>query len=524
MATLTPTTFGKANSFRARTRAEIPAGSEGARDIEVLSESMFCIYFAIWKSRKKTEYLTRTGRGWEIWKYITTTEHLKKFARTLGITRMIYRVMTDQAFVSKIDKVYPFMARNNEQWANRLIKQMNAFYSSGKTKFSGSYTVMRADVIPSGFNPYEVYKEISNKVKKHKDFTQKIDPDKWNPSDVWIFSPAAIQALTGFVRNAKSSIISDPEYKCGYMAEMNLKIYTLYKLGQLYPVSLKAPGTGGGGVSIEAKNAVNPSFKKEVEYKGVSFTKDNIDVKLNFAVHLKKKINGTWKMEQKDYMIGRMKTKGATVGGFGSGGGSRLEIEISRPKGLGARFGGIGTNIQEVVIENTDTSGILRLDRIRHKFPELYKKYKWGGTGSWQGREHYAKELQKVGKDNQHVFVDEIRPYTDALFQHLNNSPVNWDPPQSVLSSKPGVVYISKTHAGEVGVAVDSIVRNFMRSIVLENLYNIASSTSVHTGAAMEQIERRVDTMSTRLKADIERFPPAKADLIWEGGFHLVVM
>ena len=85
-------------------------------------------------------------------------------------------------------------------------------------------------------------------------------------------------------------------------------------------------------------------------------------------------------------------------------------------------------------------------------------------------------------------------------------------------------MFISKTHAGEVGVAVDGIVRTFMKSIVLENLYNIASSTSVQTGTALEQLERRVDGLSTQLKADIQKFPPAKADMIWESGFHLVVM
>ncbi len=521
MATLTPEVFGKANRIRPRTQGVIPAGSTGAREIEVLSESLFCIYFAIWKSRKKTEYLTRSGRGWEIWKYMTTTAHLRSFARVLGITSMINKVITDPAFNSKIDKVYNFLARNNEEWAGQIESQMNAFFASPLTKFSGSYIVMRADVIPRGFNPYEVYKVVSDKVKSHKDFTQKIDPDKWNPSDVWIFSPVAIQAMGAFVRNAKSSVIAEPEYKCGYMAELNNKIYTLFKLGQLYPVSLKAPGTR---VTVVAKNAINPTFKKEVEYKGLSYTRDNIDVKLNFAVHLKKKENGQWKMEQRNYIEGRMKTKGATVGGFGSGGGSRLEIEISRPKGLGARFGGIGTNIQEVVIEKTDTSGILALDRIRHKFPDLYRKYKWGGTGNWQGREQYAKELQRVGRNNQNEFVEEIQPYTDALFKYLNNSPINWDPPHTVLGSKPGVVFISKTHAGEVGVAVDGIVRTFMKSIVLENLYNIASSTSVQTGTALEQLERRVDGLSTQLKADIQKFPPAKADMIWESGFHLVVM
>ena len=62
-----------------------------------------------------------------------------------------------------------------------------------------------------------------------------------------------------------------------------------------------------------------------------------------------------------------------------------------------------------------------------------------------------------------------------------------------------------------------------MKGVVLENLHNIASSQKVQTGTALEQIQRRVSTLGGILKGELERFPPAKADLIWESGFHLVV-
>ena len=140
------------------------------------------------------------------------------------------------------------------------------------------------------------------------------------------------------------------------------------------------------------------------DYIDVEYERNNVDVKLNFAIDLKKKNgNGGWKVETKDYMIGRMKTKSATVTGFGSGGGSRLEIEITRPRG-GARYGSMGTNIQEVVIEKTETSGIRQLDKIRHNFPELYRRFGWGGQKGWHGRKAYEKAL----KEDPDGFVDII--------------------------------------------------------------------------------------------------------------------
>ena len=60
-------------------------------------------------------------------------------------------------------------------------------------------------------------------------------------------------------------------------------------------------------------------YKQEVRYIDVEYERNNVDVKLNFAIDLKKKNgNGGWKVETKDYMLGRMKTKSATVTGFGS--------------------------------------------------------------------------------------------------------------------------------------------------------------------------------------------------------------
>ena len=116
MATLTPEIFGKAGRIRPRATGELPAGSMGARDIEVLSEAMFCFYFAIWRSRKKTEYLTRSGRGWEIWKYITTVSHVRSFAKQLNISSMVNRVMIKLSIVRLVKYIifYLEIMRNGQ--------------------------------------------------------------------------------------------------------------------------------------------------------------------------------------------------------------------------------------------------------------------------------------------------------------------------------------------------------------------------------------------------------------------------
>tara|TARA_B100001250_G_C19758388_1_gene771253 strand:- start:46 stop:1572 length:1527 start_codon:yes stop_codon:yes gene_type:complete len=492
------------------------------KDVEVLSESFFAIAFAIWKQRKKTKLKDLggfVGEGSQ-WKYITTIAHVRKWFSDLGIGGIASQVLRDPEFKSRVQLCWSFLngkgGIGGKVWGEIIPMQMNAFFSSSLTKIGGSYVAMRADMIPPAFNPYEVYKKVSKKVKQHRDFSEEINPNKWNPADVWIFSPVAIQTLKTFVTSANDRILNDPAYDVGYMNELNNKIYTLYKVGQLFPVSLKAPS---GAIRIVQMNAEDMSYKQEVRYLNVEFDNNNVDVKLNFAVDLKKKNGrGGWKVETANYMEGRMKTKSATVTGFGSGGGSRLEIEITRPRG-GARYGSLGTNIQEVVIEKTETSGIRELDKIRHGFPDLYRRFGWGASSGWHGRRAYEKAL----KEDPEGFINVIKPYTDALYRSLGPSGAVWDPPQKVLGNKPGVVYVSKTHAGEIGVAVDKIMRNFMKGVVLENLFNIASSQQVQTGTAQEQIKRRAAGLGKKLKGDLQKFPPAKADLIWKSSFHLVV-
>ena len=99
-----------------------------------------------------------------------------------------------------------------------------------------------------------------------------------------------------------------------------------------------------------------------------------------------------------------------------------------------------------------------------------------------------------------------------------------WDPPQSMLNvDHPGKVWLSKAHAGEIAVAVEGILNDVMKDITMENLFNTAASQKVQTGTSIGQLKRRLKTMDNRLKEDLREFPPAKANLIWNSCFYLVV-
>ena len=192
-------------------------------DVEVLSEALFCIYFAIWKGNgtKKDEYLSTQGdksfrRVWERGvgtrqSPIDTIGKFNAWANYMGISSTIRRVTSDPAFRGRVNKIHNFIngfpRSTPGLWGRRLVAQQEAFWGSQYTSLvSKTYSAMRADMIPATYNPYQVYESISAKVRSNTEFTASIDKDKWNPSDIWMFTSTAVSELTPFKRNLNNQV------------------------------------------------------------------------------------------------------------------------------------------------------------------------------------------------------------------------------------------------------------------------------------------------------------------------------
>ena len=144
---------------------------------------MFCYYFAIYRKKKDKDYSVSD------WNNVKKVKDIATFTNKYGITSMVSNVNNDPAFRSRVDKVSEFLANRKNFWARALESQMNAIFSSKvKFKSSGSYFIMRADMIPKNYDPYQGYEQLSRLVRGKLGFRGTIDKDKWNPSDVWVFT------------------------------------------------------------------------------------------------------------------------------------------------------------------------------------------------------------------------------------------------------------------------------------------------------------------------------------------------
>ena len=73
------------------------------KDVEVLSEALFCYYFAIYKNKKEKIIILI------VWNRIKNQSDLISFTNRMGITSMVKNVNTDPAFKIRIPKVIEFL-------------------------------------------------------------------------------------------------------------------------------------------------------------------------------------------------------------------------------------------------------------------------------------------------------------------------------------------------------------------------------------------------------------------------------
>lgn len=464
-------------------------GTVGGKEVEVFSEAFFCYYFALMSEGLLTNYSPN------IWKTITTKQQLDAWTKKIGIHSYVETQNSDKAFTSRLHLAIPFLVVNG--WHDRLVKQMTKFFSVVKPAKGKNYEAMRADEMPKDINAQEVFSILAEKAKQKFGFSRAVDKDKWNPGDVWIFSTQGKTKLKALLAKARQQANSPAPYVAGAVAELNKMIYDLYLSKDLFPVSLKAPGST---VHVSEENAVGSNITKTARFIKTELGPTNLDVKIHFAVDLydeKKK-----QVVEKNYLVGRIKSKTDT-GGF------RLEIEAP---GAGARFGSIGTENYQWIIYNTDNTGVKKLQKIREEFAGKNKPLEGvlpdnkAGDKNWLGASGIQSFVKKNPKD-----VDDLKPYLDKMYELINGS--------GEFQRDGGKDIMNKTIAAEIGVAIEFITNKLTRDVTVENLYDLAASQRFSAGVRADQLAKRKGIYSKEAKT----LGPKEALYVFESCFYLKV-
>lgn len=484
-------------------RGSSGGGGVEKKDVEVLSEAMFCFYFAVYLNKKQKKYSPIE------WESINTTQEARALLTKYGLTPNCGRMLADKEFTARISKIKIFL--NQKGWHNRLVMQMDAFFA--KYSFSGSnWYAMRTDVIPAQYNPYILYNACANKAKTAFDFKTATDSNKWNPADIWIFNPRSIGGMKKFLSKVNQLNSLTPDYVVGYLNAVNNYISSQYKQKNLYPVSLKAPAAT---VHISEENYKGSSYYKVVHYKHVIFTNGNQDAKIQFSVDIVDKI--TNQITKRNYMVGNIKTKTAENGG------ARLEIEVVSGGGGGARYGSAGTENYSWIINETDSSGVQKLRNLRNSQTAIKEHFPSGKV--WAGGLHYLNLIKRGSiKPEDYPAWEQ---YCNVLFAEITGDRGTTFDVSAIRGANNPTdqlkALLNKVAAGEIGVAIKDITSRLKRDVTVENLYDLMASQRYSAGVRPEQLQRRLKAYGNEFKDEIESLPPSQAKLVYESCFHVKV-
>lgn len=453
--------------------------------VEVLSEAFFCIYMAMQVSHTLNKYVK--DETYKEWDDIQKAPDISLFAKQYNIGKYVNKQLSASVFKSYVKFANAFLV--DKGWHERLMAQVKVFTSKYPIK-EKKYTFIRADNLPKSMDPYNTFNVVAEQIKNKVGFSRGVDKDKWNPADVWFYTPQAEQKLSTKLKDLESEVRKKPATAVAQLNKLNQIIYKLFKDKDLYPISLKAPA--GTSARVSAINE-DGDIEQVVKFDKVDLGQKNLDVKIKFDLIYQKRISK--KLVKK--MTGYLKSKTDT-GGF------RLELEFP---GTGARFGTLGTENYMYIIYNTDKSGIKSLIKKREEsnvFAKIPEKYKPGtGQLDWLGASGYQKLSKSEGAQPY------LEGYMQSMFKEINNELYKIGTPseKSVLN---------KTIASEIAIAINNIKNKITKEITVENIYNLAVSQGLKIGVSKEQMRARGEKSKTIIDKSVTK-------TLFDSCFHLKV-
>tara|TARA_B100000131_G_scaffold283551_1_gene291562 strand:+ start:19 stop:1752 length:1734 start_codon:yes stop_codon:yes gene_type:complete len=462
---------------------------------EVLSEVGFCFYYAMLVNGHLDSYTP------EVWKEIKNTAGFKILCKQFtGVSTMLTYEFNDvKALDSQLSKMYSFLT--NEKWHDVLIAQTKAF----KNKYNGvgkSYFLARPSALPTNINPYTPYSNLATSLKEMMGLSRKIDPNKWNPADFWIFSNNGLRLVKQWVtKSRRFKAVRSETYTSSYMNLVNRQLLKLYKAGDVYPVSLKKSGMSPRIIEV---NSANVEIEQTIEYDKVVLSATNQDVQIFYKL----KTFDNNKLVSDKLMYAKMKT---LAGGF------RLEL-YQKDKDSEARHGSIGVGIQSFIIKNTADSGIKQVEDIRDEYPQLKGIVPLRNSMQWLGTNKYI----KIG-----LQAEQLLPYLNKMMEAVNGPGVNseFKLDNSDTDAKRAEKIATKTGASEIAIAVTKILNKHARDITIENLHLAAGSAGVQVGASPQQLKSRFKFLGMKEDDIISLREDTKAfDALLEAGFHLKIL
>jgi len=322
-----------------------------------------------------------------------------------------------------------------------------------------------ARVTPLNYNPYKIFAIANSGVK----------PDKWNPSDIWIFSPTGLRDIIHF-----NTVMASRDVK--NINVINNFLHKKYDSGDIIGVSLKKLNPSSPHFSlqnskyfvdqIDINNQRNPPI--------IEFTAGNQDVKINFSlrtIRLDKPVGRNMRQEQIQNLSGQV-VQGSQKNVMIKFNVNKKQLELFYEQGgvktSEARHGSIGNQVYTKIISETSNQGIAELNKIKSKYRDTDLNLNMDNS-------MFVSQRVDFNRDNLSVALG----YLSDLWQSINGDvlPSTWI---QKYGDRPEAIKM-KSISGEIGVSINSIPNEKVKTRVIQNLYNAAASVGVMSGLNAEE-------------------------------------
>lgn len=433
----------------------------GGRDTEVYSEILvqFCLAYRLIYGERATHDKVGEGDDFKPDVFRAVKNRIVtagKFSLTNSTTRKNLRQFSRQ------------ISDGTDTWLDSSSASAEVLVS--KLKIPNDAKIFNDKVFGTGGtgDPYAVYLKANTGLQ----------PDKWNPADIWIMTPEGIRSLVHFNRIAANKEKSS-------VALINNFLIRQFNDRDIIPVSLKKTKANPSSVHYTIMNS--NQFVERISFGGtnnptIELTGGNRDMKINFTLETVELNNGISARSAQANLFGNI---GKPVSGSQKNirikynvNKKQLELEYTQsgqPSLALAKMGSLGSKSFTSIVSQTSNQGINELNKIK-------KKYK-----------------DDLGLDTGDYFVSQTVKFTDEQYDqmtmYMNNiwTQVTGDNMPDMRKDKAigndVKLLKDKLMSSELSLAISGIKNEKVQRRVVQNLYNACASIGFGSGLNKEERE-----------------------------------
>ena len=433
----------------------------GGRDTEVYSEILvqFCLAYRLIYGHRATHDKVGNGDDFNPTVFAAVKKRIVtsgKFSLTNAQTRKNLRQFSRQ-ISHKTDTWLDSSSASAEVLVSRLRIPSDAKIFNDKIFGTGG----------SG-DPYAVYLSANTGLQ----------PDKWNPADIWVMTPAGIRSLVHFNRVAKGK-------QKASVALINNFLIKEFDSRDIIPISLKKTVANPDNIHYTIMNS--NQFVERISFGGtnnptIELTGGNRDMKINFTletVELNKNVSAR---SAQSNLFGSI---GKTVPGSQKNirikynvNKKQLELEYTQtkqpPLAL-AKMGSLGSKSFTSIISQTSNQGINELNKIK-------KEYK-DDLGLQTG-DYFISQAIKFD-DNQY---DTMVAYMNEIWKEVTGDNIPDMRKDKAIGDNVSLLK-DKMMSSELSLAISGIKNDKVKRRVVQNLYNACASIGFGSGLNKEEKE-----------------------------------